>query len=81
MYVDLPVGDDGNDCIHSGLGPAVENTVNTVDLHVGIPTGNNNSLVHSFARTFDLRVFRVETRVELLSRYLEHLRQYMYQVR
>ena len=76
MYVDL--GDDGDDCIHSGLGPAVENTVNTVRSR---STGNNNSLVHSFARTFDLRVSRVETRVELQSRYLEHLRQYMYQVR
>lgn len=36
MYVDL--GDDGDDCIHSGLGPAVENTVNTVDLDLPVIT-------------------------------------------
>jgi len=40
MYVDL--GDDGDDCIHSGLGQAVENTVpvhvNTVDLPVHVIT-------------------------------------------
>jgi len=38
MYVDL--GDDGDDCIHSGLGPAVENTVPVhVDLNTVKSTG------------------------------------------